>query len=300
MTPHAPLSTPVAFGFRIAGVASRGLPKARCPEWPALHVRQCIRTTSEPEAKSYHSEEGARLRLGGGDSLSLDRAHQSATYVTANVIDEDVLVHPWLAPAAGLMAQWLGREAFHAGAFLAGDGAWALTGTNEAGKSSILAALALAGLPVLTDDLLIVDEAGLAYAGPRCIDLRHLQLFGGDLPERVRLVRDGTRHRFDLPATEVAAPLRGWFFLEWGARVEAVPCEARARFGGLIAQRRWATEPIDSHILLELASLPGWTLRRPKGRRHMTALLDLLNEVTDYSATGVQPAAGPSGQPKVA
>jgi hypothetical protein len=192
--------------------------------------------------------------------------------------DEDSLLHPWLAPAAAIVARSLGREVFHAGAFLADGGAWALTGTNEAGKSSILAALAIAGEPVLTDDLLVVGD-DLAYAGPRCVDLRDLSVVGG-LAGTVRSVRKGTRHRLDLPVTEAVAPLRGWFFLEWGDAVEAVPCAAAPRIERIMAQRRWASTAINPRVLLALASLPGWVLRRPPGAEHMEALLELLASVS--------------------
>jgi hypothetical protein len=84
----------------------------------------------------------------------------------------------------------------------------------------------------------------------------------------------------DLPNVETSAPLRGWFFLEWGAVVEAVPCRAGERFRQLAAQRRWPTGVMDPTALLELGSLPAWTLRRPKGTHDIDAALRCLEELT--------------------
>ncbi len=155
-----------------------------------------------------------------------------------------------------------------------------MAGANEAGKSTLLAGLARRGTPILSDDLLVIDRTGQAFAGPRCLDLRRPPLGGDGAAERLRPVRGDTRLRLDLAPVAPAARLRGWFFLEWGSRVEAVRCSAQARLGGLLAQRRWADEAIDPRVLLALASLPAWTLRRPRGAAHLPATLALLDEIT--------------------
>ena len=76
----------------------------------------------------------------------------------------DALVHPYLAPVAGLFAHWRGYEAFHAGAFVL-DGGVGLVADRGVGKSSTLARLALDGIPIVADDLLVIDEI-VALAGP--------------------------------------------------------------------------------------------------------------------------------------
>ena len=264
----------VAFGFRIAGLEAPALEGAPDPGWPGLRIRRVVGPAGRQPASLADGR--GHFSLGDDDWLSVDRADATATYLSPQDIAADRLVHPLLAPAAGLMARWLGREAFHCGAFLAAGEAWGVTGANEAGKSTILASLALAGTPVFTDDLLVVDPAGVAYAGPRCLDLRELGVVGGDAAGRVRTVRGGTRRRLDLPPVQPAARLRGWFFLEWGDAVEAVPCSARERFLRLGAQRRWPMLSADPRALLDLASLPAWTLRRPRGARHMPDVLACL------------------------
>ena len=262
----------VAFGFRIRGVGPDGLNARRHPDWPELRIH--LRVGRSDGENQWVGDDSARLPLGAGDWLELDRKTGTASYFTKDELDRDRLLHPLLAPAAAVMGRWIGREALHAGTFLADGGAWALTGTNEAGKSSILATLALAGVPILTDDLLVVGD-GLAYAGPRCVDLRELHIVAGAAAS-VRPVRDRTRHRLDLRPASAVAPLRGWFFLEWGEAVDAVPCAAGERIERIMAQRRWATHAMDPHALLELGSLPAWKLRRPRGPQHMPAVLELL------------------------
>jgi hypothetical protein len=277
----------VAFGFRLDGLRAPALMPASRPDWPTLHVQRRIGPPGD--GTCYLGDAGARLSLPGAGCLELDRAAGTATYLSARALDDDTLVHPLLSPAAAVAARWLGREAFHAGALLGDDGAWALAGTNQAGKSTLLASLALGGRPILTDDLLVVDRDGLAYTGPRCIDLRALDIVGADIEERVRPVRGATRRRLDLPAANVAATLQGWIFLEWGSHVEAEPCPAKARIGRLMAQRRWAAGAIEPSTLLELAARPAWILRRPRGAQHTAAVLDLLDRLV-----GEAPAAAPS------
>lgn len=269
----------LAFGFRLHGVPTRSLTAADRPDWPALHVQRQIGATVA--APAHLDESSARLSLGAGDWLEVDRDSRAATYRTAAAVDDDTLIHPWLAPAATIMARWLGREAFHAGAMLVRGGAWAVAGANEAGKSTILASLATRGSAVLTDDLLIVDRAGVAYAGPRCLDLRLPHVVPGAAAGRLRPVRGEARRRMDLPAVADAAPLRGWVFLEWGRRVEALRCPADGRLTRLLAQRRWAVRPVDPRVLLDLAALPAWILRRPRNAVHLPAAVDLLLQIAD-------------------
>ena len=76
------------------------------------------------------------------------------------------LIHPYLAPVAAVAGYWFDRESFHAGAFVLGDGAWAVIGGREAGKSTLLASLALRGITVLSDDMLILD-GDIPFPGPQ-------------------------------------------------------------------------------------------------------------------------------------
>lgn len=75
-------------------------------------------------------------------------------------------------PIAALLA---GYEIIHASAVAVGGSGIAVLGHSGAGKSSLALRLGLAGLPILTDDLLslsIVDGEVLAHPGTRLIGIR--------------------------------------------------------------------------------------------------------------------------------
>ena len=74
-------------------------------------------------------------------------------------------MHPYLAPIALIMARWLGREGMHGGGIVAGDGVWAVSADKTGGKSTTLAWMALAGMGVMSDDILVID-AGQRARGP--------------------------------------------------------------------------------------------------------------------------------------
>ncbi|HSP36896.1 MAG TPA: hypothetical protein VLR26_04000, partial [Frankiaceae bacterium] len=105
------------------------------------------------------------LLLADGRHLEMDR-HAGTARFYGPPLEVDRLAHPYLAPVATTFNRWLGRETFHAGAFVVAGQAWVVAGVRTAGKSTLLAALADRGIPVLSDDITITDGT-VAYAGPR-------------------------------------------------------------------------------------------------------------------------------------
>lgn len=212
------------------------------------------------------TDDRAEIVLVNGGEIVVERFPPKAVLTTPTPIDDAGLVHPYLAPICVAVSHWLLRETFHAGGFVLADGVWAVAGERSAGKSSTLAWLALAGYDVVCDDLLVV-EAATVFAGPRAIDLREesaRELDAGD-----RLGRVGERERWRLPLNDVAAelPLAGWVFLEWGDEIEVEVSEVRPpdRLRRVAAQRAIRALPPRPNVLLDLAALPAWTLRRPEG-----------------------------------
>ncbi len=65
-------------------------------------------------------DERAEIALRSGGVLFLDRAEARAEFVTPEPMTPDELAHPGLAPVAAVTARWLGRQSFHAGAFVLG------------------------------------------------------------------------------------------------------------------------------------------------------------------------------------
>lgn len=179
--------------------------------------------------------------------------------------DDDQLVHPYLAPIAAVVGRWLGRNAFHAGAFATDAGAWALLGDSGSGKSSLIACLAARGLPTVADDLVVV-EGGTVLRGPACVDLRADVARALDLGRPVGTAGGRERFRVDGPAAPAELPLRGFVLLGWddtGPVIRSLP--PIGRLPRLAAGLALAMEPPDPGALLDLATLPFVELRRPRG-----------------------------------
>ncbi len=177
----------------------------------------------------------------------------------------DLVVHPLLSTAAWMRARLLGLEVFHAGAVLTCRGAWLLLGDKEAGKSTLLAQLHAKGLPVVADDLSILD-AGRVYSGPRCLDLRP------DMAQALgmgRSVRRAERCRVDLPPVAAEHRVAGFVELRWSERwgVTAVePCERLPLLLDASGRRPRARPPRDARAG-DPAVLPGRTPAAHQRRR---------------------------------
>jgi hypothetical protein len=206
-------------------------------------------------------------------------------YRVPHPVRPDELVHPYLAPAAAVIARWMGRESMHAGAFAAGGQALGVVGTREAGKSSTLAWLAQAGVDVLCDDMLIVD-GDAPVAGPRSIDLRAdaAERLGAGEPIGMTGARE--RWRLRLGPTAGRPLLRGWVFLAWSDRVDVRALPAVERLPRLAAERGLRLPPARPEALLELTSLPAWELSRPRDWASLPEAADRLLALVSARPTG--------------
>ncbi|MEH1165884.1 hypothetical protein V6V47_10920 [Micromonospora sp. CPCC 205539] len=242
--------------------------------WPTVRVRQV--DAPPPPPVPLDGRRGTRV-LADGRTLAVDRLRGTATFY-GPPLTPDVLAHPYLAPVATTVNRWAGRETFHSGAFVLADRAWALLGPRTAGKSSLLAALAARGVPVLTDDILVVDgstdgggagtvdsaatlDGPAAFAGPRCVDLR--QPVPG-MALSTRAVRAGDRLRVGLPPIPARVPLGGWIFLRWGSALTLTRLPGTTLLARLVGQRSFGQLPSDPTALLSIAALPAWELTRPR------------------------------------
>lgn len=255
-----------AYGFRLRGVDdARELLVAAPATWPVLRIGQRVADLPPPEAELVDASR-AHLILAAGGTVAIERrgAGAHATYTLPSPAADRALVHPYLATAAAIASRWRGHESFHAGAVVLGDGAWAVVGDKEAGKSSTLAWLALAGHRIVSDDLLVLDGQ-TALAGPRSLDLREpaARRLGVGEP----LGRIGLRDRWRLVLEPVAAqlPLRGWIVLEWhDGAPELVPIRGAQRIQALLPHRAVRLLPTDPAALVVLSGLPCYALRRPR------------------------------------
>jgi hypothetical protein len=214
----------------------------------------------------------------GADGLvTADRATATVTVTAPRPVSDDELAHPYLAWTASAFARWYGWEAYHAGAIVGGAGVWGVTGDRGTGKSTLLAALALQGGGVVSDDLLVV-AAGQALAGPRCVDLR--EEAAGELGAGRPVETEG-RERLRVPLRAVSAelPLAGWVLLTWGEQLELRRVRAADALVRLGAQRMMQLHEVRPAGLLDQVGLPVWELARPRDFAVLPASVELLTQL---------------------
>jgi len=251
-----------AYGLRIAappGFAHLLAPAD--PSWPELEI--AVRTGPVAGFRDRVEEERATLVLLDAVAV-VDRLPARAVFTFATDPGPEAVVHPYLAPVAALVAYWHGRETLHAGAFVASGGAWGVVTERGGGKSTTLARLALDGIPILTDDVLVIEEE-TAFAGPRAVDLRRGAARALGVGEALGVLGERERWRIRLDPVEAALPLRGWIFLTWGDELAIRPVPAGSRLQRLVQQRSILLNPLDPTMLLKLAALPAFELERPRG-----------------------------------
>jgi hypothetical protein len=262
-----------AYGFRLSGLDAPGWLGVRdAPHWPELSCRRESRR--------------------GGPELTLDIG-AGELRVRADIPHSE-LVHPLLGRVAAVMALAHGADAMHAGAVVGSDGAWAVIGPKGGGKSTLLAALADVGMPIVADDVLVFSE-GTAMAGPRCIDLRpdakHLGL-------GVAVRPNDPRHRISLPPIAAEHPLAGVIHLDWsGEHTKIEPVNPREAIRRLLILRGDKGYPRNPRALLDLATLPTVLLRRPRSASLDASVADVQRLLCD-GAVGTRGVA-PRHQPRL-
>lgn len=269
-----------AYGLSLDGVDAPELVDA--PEsWPVVRVtRRVGERQDEPTAVG---EDRAHIALETAGHIAVRREPAAIEFVTVRPLDPDELAHPFLARPAAVLATWRGHVALHAGAVLARGAAWLVAGTRETGKSSLLAALAVAGHDVLADDVVVATADGAAFAGPRSVDLRtkDTPLGGAALTPS----RRHTRWRLRLGPVPAEVPLRGLVSLEWGDEVRVEPLDAAERFAFLQARLTLGRLPLDRRPLLALTALPGFRLVRPRRWDAVPAAIEALVAATGHRAS---------------
>ena len=282
------------YGLHVTGITGTGLNPAESPG----PLRVDIRHARQDREPARIGTRRAVLDLPVDRQVLLQRSRGTATF-TGPPLSPDELVHPYLGAAASVFSRWARREVYHAGAFVSGGLAWAVVGGREAGKSSLLAALAARRLPVLADDLVITDGRD-AFCGPRTIDLRR-PIPGSSEP--VTPARGASRWRVALPSLSGAVPLGGWIYLRWSAEVAMPAVPVSALLARLAAGRILPALPSDPATLLALAACPAWDLGRPADWARMDETVELMLQTlppagrgSGFRADFEQPGVGASGQ----
>jgi hypothetical protein len=242
-------------------------------DWPTLELAAVVGPAAP--VHQFVGDDRAVLATRSGARLEVDREPLRAMFTSPEPIREDALVHPHLAPAAAVASRWLGRESLHAGAYVADKRAWAVLGERESGKSSLLAGLALAGHPVVADDLLVLDGL-LALAGPRGIDLRQDAAERLGAGEPLGVVGTRKRWRLTVGPGPVETELAGLILLAWGDEVELAPVGPGRVLEAIVGSQALRVPPGDPTSRLSLAALPAWELSRPPDWGSLPAALERL------------------------
>jgi hypothetical protein len=246
------------------------------PEWPVVTIHR--RQDATPLESEWWGPDRVDFFVPGGGKVSIDRSRAAADFsFPAGVPADEESVHPIMASPAAVVNRWHGRDSFHAGAFVSGTGAWAVVGEKGAGKSSMLAWLATRGVPVLGDDVLVLDGDS-ALAGPRCIDLRSDAAARMGIGTNLGVVGLRVRWRVYTAPCPPAVPLRGWIFPAWGDAIRVRPIPAAQRIPRLLENLALVVPPVNSRSLLELAALPCVEFSRPSDWDGIDAAMEHLLE----------------------
>jgi hypothetical protein len=295
------VSRPGAYGLHLPALAGAGSLLVDAPEhWGDWHIELAAGNGSPAE---FVDDSRARLICEPSGWVDIDRASATSTFHLPSEPAAHEIAQPRLGMSAVIAAHWRDNYSFHAGVFLAAGTAWGVLGDKGAGKSSLMATLALMGVPVLADDALILDGRGRALAGPRCIDLREQTAAALGVGESIGVV--GTRERFRMALAPVPceAPLGGFIWLEWGEAAFA-PVSPEQRVGALAGSfaLRLPERGEQAHVaLMGLLALPMMRFRRPRALDRIEASAQrLLEEIEALLATvgPDSPADNRPGQPR--
>jgi hypothetical protein len=255
---------PGAYGLQLPTLRNAGDLLVQAPEdWTEWQV---VLAEGGGSPEEFVDDSRARIRSAPSGWVDVDRARHTSTLHLPRRPSPAEIAQPFLGSTAVVVAHWMGLHSFHAGAFVAHDKAWAILGSKGAGKSSLLATLSLRGVPILADDVLVVDQKLQGLAGPRCIDLRRKAAAALGVGETLGIVGTRERWRMGLNPVDHAVPLGGWIRLEWGEpEIQRVPAQERveALFANL-ALRAQSHDPLVLSRLMELFALPMLCVRRPR------------------------------------
>lgn len=210
--------------------------------------------------------------------LTVERDPLRAVITAPAPVDDASLIHPLLAFVGAAAARWQGRSAFHAAAVVLDGGAWLLLGNAGSGKSTTASYLHALGVPVLADDLSVIDGATV-LAGPRVGDLRAeaAERFGRGVELDAPLGRSRWREVYaDVPPV---VPLSGFVVLAWGEDFvvdRVAPKDRLAVLGGSDALQ---LAPSAHRAFLDLLPVPMWRVTRRAGWVDLDSTTDALHQL---------------------
>jgi hypothetical protein len=212
-------------------------------------------------------EDGAVLLIHrGGGCLHVTRDPPAIVAALPLPCSPAAIVHPLATMPLSFLAHWRGRATLHGGAFLLAGRAWVLSGEQEAGKSSMLATLAQWGVPIVADDLVVIDGEEIC-AGPACVDLRPDTATRFPAARSLGIVGGRERFRLSTPRAPARVPLGGVCVLAWSddddACIEPLAVEECL---ALLHAQHYAGRigPPDPHQTMAILGKPMWRFTRSR------------------------------------
>jgi hypothetical protein len=264
------------YGYRFPPIsADTAAPSPEC--WPAVDV--VVRRANQGMDTERRAEVGVReavLQYAGG-RVSVERDEQLVVVESAEPMSHEALRHPFLAFPAAVLNHWAGRSTLHAGGFVVDAGAVLVLGEKGTGKSTLVAAAAAAGLPVVSDDLAVLEGTDV-LAGPRCIDLRgDVAASLGGRPLGVVGARE--RWRVELPPAEWRTPVAALVRLRDGDEVAMRRTEVDESARTLFGSFALGAGPGRAEHGFDLLRLPMWDVVRPRDVAQLSETLERIVEV---------------------
>ena len=228
------------------------------------------------------------LAYARGSRHEVHRYPPRATISVTNPTNPAMVAQPLLVIMAAAMNRWRGALTLHGGAFAVDGRAWAVVADKFGGKSTTMAGLAERGVPVLTDDLVVIHD-GDVLPGPRGVDLRLGTVEHLGLGYQIGVVAGQPRYRMAIPEPPVRAPLAGIVSLVWSegdVRVERMNVEERLR---CVADNEalGLMGPQPPELLFQAISVPMYTVSRPRSWEvHERVISELLALASAGQAAG--------------
>lgn len=287
---------PIAYGLEFAGRLvdddlAALLPSDVAGRWPQVRLDWHPGRPAPPEVLE---DRRAVLRSPLGGHVEVDRSAATAVLVGPRPSAAS-LAQPGLLPVATVLARWEGRSMLAGGAILGEAGAVAVCGGRGAGVTTLLAALARQGYPVLGDVMLALDGVDV-LPGPRLLDLRPVA--AGHLGARGLEVgpAGAERCRLLLGPVPLRSPLAAWVVVEAGRALRVTPLAPADRLANLAPYLHGRVARAEPIALLRLAARPGWLLRRPRTWHALPetvgALAGLAGPPAAGGGAGPQPGCG--------
>lgn len=250
-----------AYGFKITGDSvDSNLYNPVEDDRPTLKIVQ--RSLSRETYKDLNEDGRIEIPLIGGGAAMMERGSDVGILELPHRLTPDELAHPYLAPIASVFADWLGYTVLHAGIVHIAGAAWGVVGAREAGKSTLMAGLALAGLPIGADDLMVIDGTTV-FSGPRTLDLREGAALYLKEGRGLGVVGMRERWRLDLKDAKPSVPLGGFIFPSWGDDIAITLCPLDERLGTFVNGRSVQIDPMDPREAMRLARYPALNFVRP-------------------------------------